>query len=802
MGNLVERFRAVVNAWRFPRAYSGGWADLISWGRTRINFKREAGDPTESSVVMACVRWIIRQWPRSPFAVYETDSEGNRTAVHGHLLAELIANPNPWYGGATLWMGTVLSLNLDGNAYWYVLRNRLRAPVGLLYLPHHQVEPKPDPDGVELIGYYEFDAGDGKKQRLEVGDVVHFRDGLDPKNIRKGMAPLKSLLLEIFTDNEAAAFSAIILRNLGVPGVAISPKPNATPVGQSAKLDGPKVAELKKQYQEKFSGDGRGEPWFSSIPWDVVPLSFSPQQLNLQGLRQMPEARVSGVIGIPAIVAGLWVGLEHSTYNNVTELRKLAYDNNILPTHELVATEVDRALLPEFETDPRFSSGFDTSRVPDLQEDKDKAAARWGNLWQRGVAMRGEARAKVGLQAGPEDDVYIFDVKAAAMPALPPGADPPAGDEDEKKPPPGGKKRLPPPERKRAGQAKSLLEVAGDFRASLLRREEKAVADIESAYEVAAKGIQAELDKLTAAMEKAVEAGEEISEAWLFRQERYHALLSQIEERLGELGATATERVTDEQDAVVIVASDHGRRLSELAAGEKPKGATLPWNRLSREAMDTLIGFASDDGPLAELFADLAPGATNATRDALVSGIALGKNPRETARDIQAAVGGTRTRAVNIARTETLRAYREASRQSYQANEDVVEGWIWHAAADGETCACCWAMHGTEHPLSETLDDHQQGRCSMLPKTVSWADILGDDTLPDTRPVVPAGDALFADLGEDEQRTILGDEAFGHWQAGTITLSDMVTQTHDQRWGSTRRQATVAEALAHAAQRA
>lgn len=35
------------------------------------------------------------------------------------------------------------------------------------------------------------------------------------------------------------------------------------------------------------------------------------------------------------------------------------------------------------------------------------------------------------------------------------------------------------------------------------------------------------------------------------------------------------------------------------------------------------------------------------------------------------------------------------------------------------------AMNGTEHKLSEQPHDHPGGRCSMIPKTKTWEEILG-----------------------------------------------------------------------------
>jgi phage portal protein BeeE len=77
-------------------------------------------------------------------------------------------------------------------------------------------------DPTVFIGWYEYTV-DGVVYEDRPEDVVHFRHGIDPNNPRKGLSPLASLFREIFTDDEAANFTASLLRNLGVPGVVISP---------------------------------------------------------------------------------------------------------------------------------------------------------------------------------------------------------------------------------------------------------------------------------------------------------------------------------------------------------------------------------------------------------------------------------------------------------------------------------------------------------------------------------------------------------------------------------------------------
>ena len=74
----------------------------------------------------------------------------------------------------------------------------------------------PDPDAPEtteedrqrgvFISHYVFDDGKGAREEVPVEDVVHFRIGVDDADHRLGLSPLRRLLREVASDEEATRF--------------------------------------------------------------------------------------------------------------------------------------------------------------------------------------------------------------------------------------------------------------------------------------------------------------------------------------------------------------------------------------------------------------------------------------------------------------------------------------------------------------------------------------------------------------------------------------------------------------------
>lgn len=380
--------------------------------RTRFDYLREVGDGTGSSTVMAPLMWIARTFPEAPLAVWKADDQGVEERVLDHPLLRLMRRPNPFYGGAVLWMATLVDWNVDGNAYWIKIRNRAGRVVEVWWAPHWTVEPKGDEQ--TFITHYEYRPGGANTtaMRLPVEDVVHFRFGLDGDDPRKGRAPLKSVLREVFTDDEAANFTASLLRNMGVPGLLVSPDTERPPSPDD-------VTEVKAYIRERFSGDGRGEALVMSAPTKIQQFGFSPEQLLLKELRRIPEERVTAVLGVPAIVAGLGAGLDRSTFSNFSEAREAAYEQTIIPTQGTLAEDIWFQLLPDFQPQDDIwmtRVGFDLSRVRVLQPDQDRLVQRLDVAVRGGWATRADGRRGMGWPVDEQrDDVFLIPLNVAEV---------------------------------------------------------------------------------------------------------------------------------------------------------------------------------------------------------------------------------------------------------------------------------------------------------------------------------------------------------------------------------------------------
>ncbi|MET9339266.1 hypothetical protein [Nonomuraea sp. NPDC003804] len=254
--------------------------------------------------------------------------------------------------------------------------------------------------------------------------------------------------------------------------------------------------------------------------------------------------------------------------------------------------------------------------------------------------------------------------------------------------------------------------------------------------------------------------------------------------RLAEL--TRSQTLAGVSEAARIALDGQG----DLVASQLPYGSTLAlqarYRRHRPDTVDAIVRRTAEQ--IHAKHWPLAEEATAAMKRELIRGVVVGDNPRTAAarmmRNLEGEFNGGLARALNLARTETLDAHRQAAEIGQEQHEDVLDGWVWMAelnSSRGRTCPSCFAMHGTVHPMSEPGPiDHQQGRCSRTPKTKSWAD-LGFD-IPEPPDAVQDAREVFDALPQDERLAIMGRRRLELLDSGQIAWSDLSQRRTTTGW--------------------
>ena len=388
-------------------SYLGGGQS--GWNTTSGYFDhkmlKEIGDGTGNSAVIACLNVLSTAFAEPNLLVSTRNSEGDYIKNMNHPVAAMLRYPNPYMSQNLLANYIITSINANGDAFLYKNRNKSGKVVQLIPLMPHLVEVKGNEN--ELITHYVYtpskDIAVGDPIKIDKIDMIHLRQNVDPLDMRRGYAPLKGVLREIAGDEAAGQYTAALLHNMAVPGVILSPRDDA--MGGPTREEAEAIAEM---YKQKFGGQNRGAPMVLSGAMNVEIVAVAPDQMKLAELRRIPEERVSAVLGVPAVLAGLGAGLDSATYSNTKELREFFTESKMVPLWSMVAQELTHQLLKtDFQGNDNEYCEYDIDNVRALADDKDNLYKRMNTAVQGGWVTIGEARKVVGLEADERHDVYL-----------------------------------------------------------------------------------------------------------------------------------------------------------------------------------------------------------------------------------------------------------------------------------------------------------------------------------------------------------------------------------------------------------
>lgn len=330
------------------------------------------------------------------------------------------------------------------------------------------------------------------------------------------------------------------------------------------------------------------------------------------------------------------------------------------------------------------------------------------------------------------------------------------------------------------------LRITRELRAAVNAAADDEARALARAWARAWDGIVHEFQSAADAIAARAVGGEPITIGMVRRMDRARRAVDTAQHSIEKILARQEPRVrTVVSDLVDATARLNARQIgSQLPRREgTPAELAIRFDRVNADALDAIVRRSTQRVTSRRL--PLSASANEAMLRSLVRAIPEGASPRAAAarmvRDAEGAFNGGLSRALTVARTEILDAYRSGAMAQQLANRDVLAGWVWTAQLDARTCPSCVAEHGTEHPLEEFgPDDHQNGRCARTPLVKPWSEL--GISLAEPPSLITPGPQWFDDQSEDVQRRIMGDRRLAGLRDGQIGWDDISTRRRTTGW--------------------
>lgn len=301
----------------------------------------------QSPWVYIAINRIAEAGALVPLNVFRRQGE-QHIAVTNHPLEVLLNNPNPITSRFELFEQTLGSLELTGNAYWFLAGNALGQPREIWVLRPDRLTIVPDP--VQVVRGYLYNI-DGEHVPLDAVEVVHFKRW-HPGNDYYGLSPIASAQTAIVSDRHMADWNRNAFgKDNGVPAGIVNIKDFISDTD---------FERIKHEWRNNYGGTGRKTAFLrgGAVEWQNIGLSHSDLDF-LEG-RKAQRDEILNIFGIP-------VGLvsENATEANARVAERQFIERTLYPKLVRIAQKITQELMPFY--GDGFVAEFDDIRPTDTQ---------------------------------------------------------------------------------------------------------------------------------------------------------------------------------------------------------------------------------------------------------------------------------------------------------------------------------------------------------------------------------------------------------------------------------------------------
>jgi len=261
-----------------------------------------------------------------------------------HPLARLLSDPNDPDTSFDLWWETLLFLLLEGNAYWYVPKNRLGLPTAIWVIPSHWVWPILGTD--KLVEAYDLRPTDGNylRKTLPAEDVIHFRRK-GPISKIDGYSALTagSQWLDVQESIDTSRWHTF--KNGAFPTVALEfDKDFVDPSAEE--LD-----RIQSKFLARYAGETKaGMPILLPPGVKLHNLRVTPREFDYSASAEQIRNQVLALFGVPHVIAGVSQG---HTKGSLEEAKNTFYETTINPLCRYLGQVITEKLASIYSTNLR-----------------------------------------------------------------------------------------------------------------------------------------------------------------------------------------------------------------------------------------------------------------------------------------------------------------------------------------------------------------------------------------------------------------------------------------------------------------
>ena len=623
-----------------------------SFGYNPYIFSSESTNPAhfvntygEVGWVFACVSRISSAIAETKWRLFSVNDKNERTEIINHDILSLFDFVNDFHTGLEMMEQTQTYIDLLGEAFWLVLKDKAGTPAEIWVLNPNKMNVVPDKK-MYIKGYVYKNGND--EIPLSIADIVHIKLP-NPKNPFRGQSPLASVSADIEAEKFSSKYNRTFFQNSAEPSGVIQFEGTLTDA---------QYERLRYQWNKQYQGTSNahkvailegGASWQGNM--------ITQRDMQFRELRVMNRDTIMGVYGMPKHILGIAEDVNRAN----AEASEYTFARWVLkPRLERLKAKLNEQFIPMF-NDTTLILDYDTPIPDDVT--RNLAVADQG--FKAGYITRNEARLKVGLEPTEDGDVFMEPLSSVAHMM--------------------GQNMFGQTET-RSTKAKDLDTRYEEIRWKNFIQDQTPIE--EEFASTLAQFFDEQKNELTKLIESEAVADELVYDEnkW---NEKLYGLLKPIWLKAFIKGAENTK--DDIEDRV-----NNGRRSVKFTK----KDTEIQFSFSLDKESSAVIQFL-DNGLTKAKGINKVTG--NLIRAELIDARNLGLDAKGTASKVRAVSGMAKERAMKIARTETIGALNSGALESAKQSE-IVKQKKWLAALDESTRETHVDAHGQIVGLDEEFE--------------------------------------------------------------------------------------------------
>lgn len=262
-----------------------------------------------------------------------------------HDAIDLLNDVNDYYTSSLLMFGTEAWLEIDGNSYWYVVRNGRGIPVEIWPLESSKISIVRG--GTKLIKGYVYHLDNGKDVPFDTEQILHLRR-FNPKDRAKGMGTIEAAAVAIDTDRFAADYNKNFFYNSAMPSSAVE---------TDQELTDEQYARVKRQWEAAHRGVANAHKTAileGGLKWKSI--TASQKDMDYLEGRKFNRDEILAIFRTPKSIIGI---VEDVNRANAEASEYVFAKRVIKPDMQFIADGLNEFYLPMFRLDQgRFRINF------------------------------------------------------------------------------------------------------------------------------------------------------------------------------------------------------------------------------------------------------------------------------------------------------------------------------------------------------------------------------------------------------------------------------------------------------------